>query len=168
MVRIMTLRYIITISLFLLLSSCTSPAENLSTSVEAPSPSAGSLHQSATAEQQSRRDTANGAITGVLVDENNQPISDIGVFLADLTEGPNGEGKIITFQLGTSKRGITDAEGKFTIEDIAPASYSLAIWTPSQSMLIPESEGTDGSAILVEVEAGRTTDVGTLQINRPD
>jgi hypothetical protein len=108
-----------------------------------------------------------GAITGVLLDTEGQPISGLGVFLADLTDGPEPGTNIITYQLASSKRGSTDDRGRFVINDVEPNSYSLAVWTPSYSGLIPEPGSAEGSAILLEVEAGEVTDVGTLEIERP-
>jgi hypothetical protein len=166
---IVILRRTIILSFFVLLCGCTvlSPTSPASTASSSVSPSPATSEQINT-EQPAKRGNTGGIITGVLLDEESEPISDLGVFLADLTDGPEGESKIITFQLGSSKRGVTDAQGRFIIEDVMPASYSLAIWTPSQSVLIPEPGSTDGNAILVEVETGKTVDVGMLKIKRPD
>src|SRR5436853_6621414 len=49
-----------------------------------------------------------GAIVGNLVDENGQPIAELGVFLANFTPGPTAESNIISFSLNSAKRGLTD------------------------------------------------------------
>ncbi len=115
----------------------------------------------------SSADNGSGVISGVLLDEQNQPIENIGVFLADLTPGPEGAGNIISFQLHSSKRGITDSQGRFTIEGVNPGSYSLAIWTPNETQLVPSPSDGEGSAIQVDVAQGQSVDVGKLVIRRP-
>lgn len=111
---------------------------------------------------------SSGAITGVLLDEQGAPVTDLAVFLADLVDGPQPGSKMITFQLGSSKRGPTDAQGNFAIDDIKPGSYTLVIYTPGGgSTPIPPPGGAPGSAILVEVKAGQTVDLGKLQVKRP-
>jgi hypothetical protein len=141
-------------------TAATSPTQQANTNLSTPSTAATSPAQQANTGD-------NGIITGILVDEAGQPITDLGVFVADLSDGPNPEGKIISFQLGSSKQGLTDKQGKFTIEDVKAGAYSLAIWTPNTSMLIPEPDDSEGSAIQVEIKPGEVTNVGTLKIKRP-
>lgn len=123
--------------------------------------------QLTTSTQATNDKTEKGSITGVLLDEEGKPISDLGIFVANLTQGPQANSKIISFQINSSKRGLTDAQGNFTINDVPVGSYSLASFTPAQTTLIPAPGDAAGSAILVEVKAGRVTNVGTLKIKRP-
>jgi hypothetical protein len=118
------------------------------------------------AQQPTVTDTT-GAITGILVDETGQPIVSIGVFLANLSPGPTDGTHIISFSIEESKRGITDEQGHFIINDVAANTYSLAIFLPSQTSLIPEPGKGEGSAIEVKVQPKQVTDVGTVKIKRP-
>jgi hypothetical protein len=120
-----------------------------------------------TAEAEPTRENGTPSITGILLDKEGQPVADIGVFLADLSPGPTGEKNVITFSPTSARRGVTDANGRFVIYDVAAGSYSLALWTPASSMLIPDPDSPEGNAILVEVRAGQVTDVGNLTIERP-
>lgn len=114
-----------------------------------------------------RPDSTTGSVVGVLVDNDGKPIDDIGVFVANLADGPQPGSKMITFQIGSSKRAITDADGRFVINGVAPGSYSLVIWTPTETLTIPPPGGDPGSAILVDVKAGQITDLGRLSSKRP-
>ena len=120
-----------------------------------------------TVETEATADNRSPSITGILLDKTGQPIADIGVFLADLSPGPDGEKNVITFSPTSARRGVTDASGRFVIYDVADGSYSLALWTPASSSLIPDPRSADGNAILVEVHAGQVTDVGKLTVQRP-
>lgn len=136
--------------LLLILSGCT---------ISAPASSSSGQQMTATGN--------NGVITGILLDQQGAPISDLGVFVATLTDGPNNQGKIISFQPTTAKQGVTDKQGKFVIREVPPGSYSLAVWTPTQNMLLPDANQGPGSAVLVEVKSGKVIDVGTVKIKRP-
>ncbi len=108
-----------------------------------------------------------GKIVGVLLDEAGEPISGLGVFLADVSQGPEPNSNIVSFRLQSSKQAITDEQGKFLLEEVPAGLYSLAVWTPNSSMLIPQPGSAEGSAIEVTVEPQRVTDVGSLKIRRP-
>lgn len=62
---------------------------------------------------------------------------------------------------------MTDEQGRFSITAVPAGSYSLALWTPNETVLIPQPGGSEGSAILVTVQPGQTVDLGTVQVRRP-
>jgi hypothetical protein len=108
-----------------------------------------------------------GAITGVLLNEaTGEPLENLTVFAATISEDDD----IISYNDQTSSRGhvLPGNEGRFSIKQVEPGRYSLALWTPKSSLLVPDPESDDpSSAILVIVEAGEVTDVGTIRIPQP-
>lgn len=110
--------------------------------------------------------SSTGAIEGVLLDLDGNPISGIGVFLAMITPGPTPETPIISFTLNSPSSG-TNRQGRFVIGNIPPGTYSLAVWTPATTTLIPTPGGEAGSAIKVEVVNNQVTNIGEARIRRP-
>jgi len=159
----MTLRIAVWLLLVLTLAGCSStqPAPGV---VSTLVPEAG---DAVTPDREPAGSAGSGSISGILLDEAGEPIADLGVFVATLTEGPTGERNIVNFSPTSSKRGTTDAQGRFIINDVPADMYSLAVWTPVSSALIPGPGEAEGEAIQLEVRAGRNTDVGTLRIKRP-
>ncbi|MGQ9876785.1 MAG: carboxypeptidase-like regulatory domain-containing protein [Chloroflexus sp.] len=107
---------------------------------------------------------SSGAIRGILLDKEGQPIAGLYVFLATITDNPAGP--IISFSLESDK-GLTNAKGLFVIDNVPAGVYSLAIWTPAVNFLIPAPNGEEGSAIRVEVRNGQITELGEIRIKRP-
>ncbi|MGQ9612267.1 hypothetical protein [Chloroflexus sp.] len=107
---------------------------------------------------------SSGAIRGILLDKEGQPIAGLYVFLATITDNPAGP--IISFLLESDK-GFTNAAGQFVIDNVPAGVYSLAIWTPAVNFLIPAPNGEEGSAIRVEVRNGQITELGEIRIKRP-
>jgi hypothetical protein len=108
-----------------------------------------------------------GAITGQLLDTEGQPIAGLSVFLATVTEGPTPDAPVVSFSLQSSPRATADAEGRFVLGNVAPGTYSLAVWTPASASLIPAPSGEQDSAIQVDVSSNQVTDVGVIRIERP-
>lgn len=108
-----------------------------------------------------------GAITGVLLNKDTgEPLENLTVFAATISEDDD----IISYNDQTSSRGhvLPGNEGRFSIKQVEPGRYSLALWTPKSSLLVPDPESDDpSSAILVIVEAGEVTDVGTIHVPQP-
>lgn len=55
----------------------------------------------------------------------------------------------------------TDAEGRFVIRNLKPGEYALATQSPV-GIIMPH--GPQGKAVLYQVEAGKTTDLGRLDV----
>ncbi len=159
----MSLRIAVWLLLVLTLAGCSStqPAPGVTRTIVPETADA------ATSTREPAGSAGSGSISGILLDEGGVPIPDLGVFVATLTEGPTGERNIVSFSPTSSKRGTTDAQGRFVINDVPADMYSLAVWTPVSSALIPGPGEAEGEAIQLEVRAGRNTDVGTLRIKRP-
>lgn len=107
------------------------------------------------------RDDDRGAVSGVLLDMDGEPISALYVFLATMDE----QG-IIQFDLTTSQRGLVYQDGTFTIPLIKPGEYALAAWTPMSQPLLSDPNKA-GAPLIVKVNANEVTEVGEIQIERP-
>jgi hypothetical protein len=58
-------------------------------------------------------------------------------------------------------RAESDASGYFAFLDVQPGRYALGIGSPGGPVLI---RGEDGDEIIAEVQAGQSTDLGTIKI----
>lgn len=94
-----------------------------------------------------------GSLTGTVVDENGQPVTSFRVNARPVTQGmPFSGGRIMgSFRM----QSVDSAEGRFVVEDLAPAEYTLQV-------LAPEREPASVSS--VAVPAGGTADVGRLKV----
>jgi hypothetical protein len=102
-----------------------------------------------------------GVVEGVVVDENNAPIEGLAIYVAKIsTDG------VISYSPEADPRGFTNAEGRFTIVNVAPATYAMAYWTPGPAALILNPDNPD-EVVKVEVQADQTSSTGTLKIKRP-
>lgn len=61
----------------------------------------------------------------------------------------------------THPRAATDEAGTFTFVDVPPDQYALAVMSPFGPVVI---QGPDGQEIVVEVEAGQLSELGTIDI----
>jgi hypothetical protein len=102
-----------------------------------------------------------GVVQGVVVDENNAPIEGLAIYVAKIS----ADG-VISYSPEADPRGMTDAEGRFTIVNVAPATYAMAYWTPGPAALILTPDNPD-EVVKVEVQADQTSSAGTLKIKRP-
>lgn len=153
---------VILVAILFVLAGCggAAPSTPAAGPTAAPNPVGGASNENP------RVSDTTGAIVGTLLDEQGTPVAEMGVILATLVDGPQGT-KMIAFQMASSKRGYTDAQGRFTIDDVESGEYSLVVWTPQDSQPIPPPGGAEGSAILVQVQAGKVNNLGQLQIRRP-
>lgn len=142
------------------------PARPTSTLPDYPLPASASPTLGPTVDAQQFINESMGAIEGILLDLNDQPIVGIRVFVATISPGPTPDAPVISFTLD-SLSGGTDASGRFVIGEIEAGTYSLAFWTPARASLIPAPNGEKDSAIQVEVSNDQVTNVGTIRIERP-
>ena len=101
-----------------------------------------------------------GSVTGRLIDrETGDTITGLAVYLASI--GPN----TIMIQQNSSPHVIPDAEGYFALLDVEPKEYAIVLWTPHNSLVVTTPD--DESTFVLQVEAGKITDVGELLVQRP-
>lgn len=110
--------------------------------------------------------TDTGIVTGSVFSTNvNAPLSSVGVYLGEymyLTPGPD---YMITMREQGSPHTLADANGRFVIDKVPPGEYPLLLWTPFNSKVVPDAEGT--KELIVTVEAGKVTDLGEIRIEFP-
>ncbi|HYF63445.1 MAG TPA: hypothetical protein VD886_11565 [Herpetosiphonaceae bacterium] len=114
-----------------------------------------------TAPQETPQMPGMGAVEGVLLDQEGKPIEGVGVYVAKISVDG-----VISYSPEADPRDITDAEGRFRIPNIAPATYALAYWTPGPTGLIYDPANPQ-FAVQVEVKADETTNSGSHKIQRP-
>jgi hypothetical protein len=102
-----------------------------------------------------------GMVQGVVVDESNAPIEGVAIYVAKISVDG-----VISYSPEADPRGIADAEGRFTINNVAPGTYAMAYWTPGPAGMVLNPANKD-EVVKVEVQADQTSSVGTLQIPRP-
>lgn len=85
-----------------------------------------------------------GEITGIVVDENGKPASDVPVLAQE-----SGQKMRFGFEA------VTDDKGRFTIRDVPEGQYNLKFRT---------RDGRFKAARTANVLAGRTRDVGKVQL----
>ena len=107
-----------------------------------------------------------GVVTGSFFSTKmNAPLSQIGVYLGDymyLTPGPH---YLVTIREQGSPHTMSDNQGRFVIDKVPPGKYPLMLYTPFNSLVIPDQKGE--KELAVEVKAGQVTDVGELKVDFP-
>jgi hypothetical protein len=107
-----------------------------------------------------------GVIIGRLISSTDQlPIKNHLIYLGEylyLTPGPD---YLITLQIRNSDHVSTNEQGIFIFTDVEPAQYPMILWTPGQSLVVPEKDSQN--ELLVDVQAGKTTDLGDLFVVWP-
>ena len=99
----------------------------------------------------------NGRVTGVLVDQDGQPVgAQMALFRA--TEGGESEGE---GRLEVAHQASTDSSGAFELEDVEPGNYVLGYLDRNGRVGFMMTD--DGTAMFViEVEAGQRVDLGQV------
>lgn len=102
-----------------------------------------------------------GVVHGVLIDKNTgQPVLDVRVALGLVEYDENGAPT--RYEVSTDRMAHTDDTGAFAIE-AQPGTYVIV--SPGGSPLDKIARDDAGAALLVEVMAGQTVDVGKIQIS---
>lgn len=85
------------------------------------------------------------------------------LYLADtISSDQEGYPPMVAFSEQDSPVADQDKMGYFVFVDVPPGLYALAVWSPITSTIIQEPDSPD--YLLVEVEAGETTDLGIIGI----
>ena len=101
-------------------------------------------------------------LTLTYASEAGRPVRTQLVLLADLIPVTGGtlEGAFVpALHAATAPGAQTDENGRVVIPNVAPGRYGVILMTPTGPMLLA-SEEDDGRGLLVEVEAGKLTDLG--------
>lgn len=111
-----------------------------------------------------------GAITGQFVDyASGKPVAERPFYLGEVSSLEAREGgqdsQFAVMVPGTSLQTTSDKDGRFAFLDVEPGTYVFVVWTPSNSWVVSAPEGEE--SIVVIVEAGEVTDLGTIPIETP-
>ncbi len=102
-----------------------------------------------------------GSVTGRVIirrDGVDTPVAGVIVGLAELIRDESGVPRASGYSADSAKKGVTDTDGGFVVNNVVPGVYSIildAVVTSYQ--LIDE---TTDETILVDVKAGETNDIG--------
>lgn len=136
----------------------TAPSQSANSGESASSPSA------VTTVPAPGKDT--GVVTGIAFSTKmNAPLPQVGVYLGEymyLTPGPH---YLVTIREQGSPHTMSDDQGRFVIDQVPPGKYPLMLYTPFNSLVIPDAKGE--KELVVEVKAGQVTDVGEIKAAFP-
>jgi hypothetical protein len=111
-----------------------------------------------------------GAVTGQFVDyASGKPVVERLFYLGEVSSLAAGEegqdSQFVVMIPGTSLKTTSDKDGRFALLDVEPGTYVFVVWTPSDSWVVTDPEGEEN--IVVIIEAGEVTDLGTIPIETP-
>lgn len=132
---------------------CTSPSRSKSTVEPYPSPTSRSVVTTSTT----------GAIVGILKVKQGAsevPVSNARLYLGEILQDTRGQERAASFDRLSSPTTVTDESGQFAFSEIEPGRYTLILDTIINSYLLFEPGKTE--ALIITVEAGKVTDIGTL------
>jgi hypothetical protein len=102
-----------------------------------------------------------GSVTGRILNAvTGQDVVGIAVYLGTFTSMGSDGGQIVTMRENTSPQTLSNLGGYFAISDVEPGTYALILWTPFNSIVVPDPE--TGAQYAVTVEAGEITDLGDV------
>ncbi len=102
-----------------------------------------------------------GAVKGrILNTVTGQDVVGIAVYLGTFTSMGSDGGQIVTMRENASPHTLSNLGGYFAITDVEPGTYALILWTPFNSIVVPDPE--TGAEYAVTVEAGEITDLGDV------
>jgi hypothetical protein len=88
--------------------------------------------------------------------------------LARVYRFDSGQGGIFALDVTAAPRSITQAAGRFTITDVEPGEYVLAVGNASSIKTPSVLAGPDGAAQVIRVAADTVTDLGVVRVDYLD
>ena len=108
-----------------------------------------------------------GIIRGVLQQTGGlSPVAGKSIYLAGfvpMNEGETGF-RVVRIAAASDPHAVLNADGSFIFTTVEPGEYVLATVTPLKNYILLIDLDT-GKEIILEVEAGQVTDVGTLSVD---
>lgn len=102
-----------------------------------------------------------GKVTGKIVDKDTgRPLEAIHLFMPTVVQSSDG---YMLNRKGNDPSTETDASGVFAFADVPPGTYALAL-TKNWPFSVAADE--EGSALILEVVAGETLDVGVIRVEQ--
>jgi len=111
-----------------------------------------------------------GEDSGVVVGQmfrygTDEPLGGYTIYLAELLPLDPGDGYLVSLQQGKSPNAKSYPDGMFAIGDVPPGTYTIVLWTPFDANSVKDEE--TGMEIQIDVEAGKTLELGPLEIVWP-
>ncbi len=110
--------------------------------------------------------TDTGVVIGQLTNqETGEPIAHHVVYLGErifLTPAPD---YLYGIHENSSPHMKTDGDGRFALGDVLPGRYVIFAWTPFNAAVVIDP--STGLELEIEVFAGQTLDIGSLEVNQP-
>jgi len=154
-VNLITISFII---LFILLVTGCSTAAPQTSAVSSEPPSG---IETSTANPEPSADK--GVLTGTLVEKSadgaDKPYPELRLYLGILLLSDDGKSTLARVDALKAPTAITDADGRFTFTDLEPDRYVLVLQVPPNNLMKLNDPDT-GQDMVVDVEAGKITDIG--------
>jgi hypothetical protein len=107
-----------------------------------------------------------GAVTGRIINAaTGQRTIGMTVYLGTVKPMGSKDGNIVTMKENASPHTLSDADGYFAFTDIEPDTYALILWTPLNSIVVPDPD--TGREFMVTVQDGQITELGDVVSNLP-
>lgn len=109
-------------------------------------------------------DATTGGVTGQIVvhtKDGTKPVSEMILALAAVIRDDKGIAKVAGYDAANAPSTLTDTEGKFQVDDVAPGTYALILDAVLKSHMLtyPGTEET----ILIDVKAGEVVSTSLLE-----
>ncbi len=105
-----------------------------------------------------------GRVVGILqvrsTKDEPQPVKDTNLYLAGTIRDATGKEVLVGFDRVNSPRAITDDQGRFAFQNVAPGNYGLIYDLVFNAFLLSKPDSED--AVIITVPAGKETDLDTL------
>lgn len=150
-------KFLISITLLFTISSCSNsidPNGPIIGKTEIPSP-----------------DATEGVLTGTLVSPGSkenpgEPYVDIRLFLGTLLVAEDGKTTLAKVNIETAHQTRTDSDGHFVFTGLEPDEYIIAVQIPPNN-LVKLNDPTTGRDLVITIEGGKITDLGTQEHDLP-
>jgi hypothetical protein len=107
-----------------------------------------------------------GSITGRIINAaTGQEVVGISIYLGTIQPMGSDGGQIVTMREKASPQTLSNIGGYFAIRDVEPGVYALILWTPFNSVVVPDP--VTGQEFLITVEDGKITELGDVVSNLP-
>lgn len=100
-------------------------------------------------------------MTGKLESATSQSLSGITLFLGVILPLNSGQAHLVNINPDQSPKTTISADGGFEFSNIAPGQYALVLWSPLQSIIVPDPHDSQQD-LLVTVTSDQIIDLGVL------
>lgn len=106
--------------------------------------------------------SSGGTVTGsLLIGKDLKPVNNYPIYLGQVLNLSSGEPGLVSIDRAKSPRAFLDGTGKFVFINVPPGKYSLILDIVEKTFILREP--ATGNDILIDVEEGKTIDLGILK-----